>query len=179
MGAGGFGLGRGDSKNNYGPVDIDKDLKEVAEEKFLEKPLVAHMPYAPMDARAYLNQTDKKFDMIVLDLCRDPISMADSLVTAEFFADVRDHLKTGGVMAGNYFASPGFHDPYSRNLDVTMRAAFPNLNRQVIGEFNVWKNSDDWANVVYSYVHYPEHKHQPYTDLKSTITFDKPTILLH
>lgn len=179
LGAGGFTIGRQDTKNKYVYVDIDEALKEVSEEKFLMENLTPNKTFVPMDARAYLIQSREKFDVIVLDLFRDPVSVHENLNTLEFFTAVREHLSDGGVMVGNYWASPVFADQYSRNLDHTLRAAFPALNRQVIDTYNAWKRENDWRNIIYSYIHYPDAERNLYTDVKNTIVFDKPVEIGH
>ncbi|MDD9899879.1 MAG: fused MFS/spermidine synthase [Alphaproteobacteria bacterium] len=173
LGAGGFTLGRRDEKNDYVYVDIDPTLKAITEEKLLQEKLPPNNKYVAMDARAYLLQTDETYDVIVLDLFRDPVSVHENLNTQEFFTSVRNHLKKGGVMVANYWASPTFSDTYSRNLDFTLRSVFPLLNRQVIDIFDVWKREKDWHNIIYSYVHHTEPLHA-YTDMKNTIIYDKP-----
>jgi predicted membrane-bound spermidine synthase len=179
LGAGGFTLGRTDIKNRYVFVDIDKDLKEISEKLFLQEKLPPNKSFEAMDARAYLNQSDEKFDIIILDLFRDPISTPENLITREFFEQAKSHLKDGGIMIGNYFASPTFADSYSRNLDYTLRSVFPTLNRQIVKSFDAWKRDDDWTNIVYSYVHHPDENPVIYTDDKNTALFDKPVTLHH
>jgi hypothetical protein len=41
-----------------------------------------------MDARAYLTQSTDKYDMIVVDLFRDPVSVPENLTTLEFREEV-------------------------------------------------------------------------------------------
>jgi len=177
LGAGGFTMGRFDDLNNYTFVDIDKDLKEIAEEKFLKEELGANKKFIPMEARAYLNQTQKKYDLIILDLYRDPISVPEYLITQEFFEQVKGRLKKGGVIAGNYFASASFSDTYSKKLDNTLRSVYPYINRQIIRDYDPWDRTDDWRNIIYSYTDNGTAQNGIYTDNKNTSLFDKPPIL--
>lgn len=180
LGAGGFTIGRFDDRNNYIYVDIDKDLKDVAENLFLEEKLGPNKKFVPMEARAFLNQTRDKFDLIVLDLYRDPVSAPEYLITREFYRQVRDRLKPGGVAAGNYFASPSFSDLYSVRLDNTLRSVFPNINRQVINDYDPWNRGSDWTNIIYSYTDNPGISDRDagiYTDDKNPSMFDKPVLL--
>lgn len=174
LGAGGFTIGRNDLKNTYVYVDIDAALKDVAEKQFLKENLTPNKSFAGMDARAYLLQSHDKYDIIVLDLFRDPVSVHENLNTQEFFREVNDHLKDGGVMVANYWASPTFADDYSYNLDYTLRSVFPALNRQVINDYNVWQREGDWANVIYSAIKRNGPPPHLYTDDKNSIVFDKP-----
>lgn len=179
LGAGGFALGRTDTKNNYTFVDIDGSLKKISEEDFLKEKLSPNKKFEPIEARAFMRQDQKKYDMIVLDLMLDPVSTPEYLVTQEFFQMTKEHLKDGGVIVGNYFASPTFSDPFSKHLDNTLRTVFPHLNRQVVTPYNVWKQQDDWTNIVYSYVHHTKSSPNIYTDDKSTAPFDRPVNLGH
>lgn len=179
LGAGGFTLGRTDEKNNYTYVDIDENLKAVAEQDYLKEPLSPNKKFVGMDARAYLRQTDATYDLIVMDLFRDALSVPESLSTREFYEEVKRHLKPGGVVVGNFTASANFSDAYSRNLDATLRAVFPALNRQIIKNFDAWKRENDWNNIIYSYVHHDAGDAVVYTDDKNTIVYDKPAIMPH
>lgn len=174
LGAGGFVVGRTDQINDYIYVDIDKNLKEIAENNFLEEKLSANKKFVAIDARAYLLQTEEKFDLIIVDLFRDAVSMPDSLVTTEFFAGIRDHLNPSGIMVMNFVSSPTFYDDYSRNVDATLRDVFPYLNRYPMDGTNPWKHDFDWNNIIYTYIHHDYQAPDLYTDDKSTVIYDKP-----
>ena len=179
LGAGGFIIGLTDDKNDYTYVDIDGALKDISEEYFLGQDLGPNKKFVAMDARAYLIQTQEKFDLIVLDLFRDPTSVPENMATQEFFKSVHDRMEEDGVMVANYWASANFTDAYSQNLDHTMRSIFPTLNRQIIKNFNVWKRENDWSNIIYSYVRHKDSSAVIYTDDKNRILYDKPATLPH
>lgn len=179
LGAGGFAIGLSDVKNEYVYVDIDKKLKEVSEEQFLKKELTPNKEFVAMEARAFLNQTNEKYDMILLDLFRDPTSTPEYLVTREFFQQVKNHVRDGGIVVGNYWGSNKFNDAFSRNLDSTMRAVFPYVNRQTVTPYNGWDREEEVGNVIYTYFHNPEET-EPiyiYSDTKSKVMYDKPSRL--
>lgn len=179
LGAGGFTLGRTDMRNTYTYVDIDAELKKVVEEKFLEEPLGDNKKFVPMDARAFLIQSNETYDVIIIDLFRDPVSAPENLMTQEFFEEVKKRLTPSGMMAVNIFASPAFSDAYSRNLDTTLRAVFPALNRQAVLPFNAWAKENDLSNIIYSYFNHPDAKYQTYTDNKNSSALDRPANLRH
>ena len=56
------------SFSNYDYVDIDKSLKDVAEEYILPEKLGENKVFHPMPARAFLAQTDIKYDVVLLDV---------------------------------------------------------------------------------------------------------------
>ncbi len=174
IGAGGFTLGITDKKNNYVFVDIDKDLKDIVEEEFLKQKLGPNKHFEPVPARAFLYQNDKKFDLILLDLFHGPSKSPEHLVTKEFFAQIKDALKPGGIMAGNYLASPDFSDPFTIKLDNTIRSVFNNVNRHIVDPYNGWVDRPVWVNIVYSYHHNPDASDAIYTDNKNSSLFDKP-----
>ncbi|MBI4030409.1 MAG: fused MFS/spermidine synthase [Proteobacteria bacterium] len=177
LGAGGFTVGRFDDLNNYTFVDIDDDLKEIAEDIFLKEDIGPNKQFVPMEARAFLNQTREKYDLIVLDLYRDPVSVPEYLITKEFFEQTKNHLKDGGIVAGNYFASATFSDYYSLKLDNTLRTVFPAINRQIIQPYDSWDRENDWINIIYSYVDTGIITDGIYTDNKNTSMFEKPVIV--
>ena len=177
IGAGAFTFGHEDKNNNYTYVDIDRDLQEVAEDYVLKEPIGENKTFIPKPARAFLNDTDKKFDVIFLDTYLGGISIPEHLVTQEYFQSVKAHLKDGGLLIANLILSPHFNNPLSRNVDNTFRSVFPHVSREVISEYyNLWSESDSLiANVAYIYRHQDNYEHgHIYTDNKNTVFYDKP-----
>ena len=177
IGAGAFTFGHEDKNNNYTYVDIDRDLQEVAEDYVLKEPIGENKTFIPKPARAFLNDTDKKFDVIFLDTYLGGISIPEHLVTQEYFQSVKAHLKDGGLLIANLILSPHFNSPLSRNVDNTFRSVFPHVSREVISEYyNLWSESDSLiANVAYIYRHQDNYEHgHIYTDNKNTVFYDKP-----
>ncbi|MCM2343049.1 MAG: fused MFS/spermidine synthase [Alphaproteobacteria bacterium] len=178
LGAGGFTVGRRDTFNDYTYVDLDVQLKSVAEHFFLKEKLSSNKKFVAMDARAYLIQTQEKFDVIVIDLFKDSVTTPDDIVVHEFFSEVKNHLSEGGIMAVNFVLSPNFSDKYSQNVDATMRSVFPYINRHLVGNFNPWSTDYNyWMNVLYIYANYPAYEPTVYTDNKNTALYDKPSTL--
>ncbi|MCB9990914.1 MAG: fused MFS/spermidine synthase [Rhodospirillales bacterium] len=174
IGAGGFTTGKTDNKNNYIYIDIDPVLKDIAEQKFLEEQIGRNKHFEPTPIRAYLNKTDQKFDLIILDVFHGPSKTPEHLVTREFFQQVKDALKPGGMMAGNYIATANFTDDFSINLDNTIRSVLSPLNRQVVSDYDAWNKRPQSVNVIYSYRNNPDAPRDIYTDNKNRSVFDKP-----
>lgn len=172
IGAGGFTLGLGDHRNHYTFLDIDGQLKEVAERDFLKEKLGPNKIFVPAEARAYLAYTDRTFDMIFLDAYQDISGVPTHLVTKEFFEQVRSALKPGGVMVGNFITSPFYADRYSRRLDNTLRSVFPYLNRQMLDAQGGWPDRRH-ANLIYSAINQPDDDNAIYTDRKNQSFMDK------
>ncbi|MAF30806.1 MAG: hypothetical protein CMF60_01175 [Magnetococcales bacterium] len=175
LGAGGFTMGYGDTKNAYSYVDVDRDLLEIAETYLLENPLEENKKFYPQGARAFLSETQKKFDLIVVDLYSNDISIPSHLITQEFYQSVKRHLKPGGIVTMNIIAKPYFGDDFSLNIDETIRSVFFPVNRHLVHGYSPWKNKDAEVNLVYVYV---DNKPSPrqvkiYTDNLNTYYLDK------
>lgn len=180
IGAGGFAVGRTDTKNNYIYVDIDPDLKDISEMLFLKEKIGENKKFATMDARAFLRHSRQKFDLIALDIFQGPSLSPEHLVTREFFQQVKDHLKDGGVMVGNYVGSTSYQDDFSQNLDNTLRSVFPNLGRHIFGPVMANRSGPgDWNNIGYYYIHRPNASRAIYTDDLNRSFYDKPSKLPH
>ena len=79
-------------------VEIDPDILDVAKRYFhLDEPNV-HPVVA--DARYWLDTQATKYDVVVMDAYRQPY-IPFHLTTREFFSEVRDHLRPGGVAVVN------------------------------------------------------------------------------
>ncbi len=176
IGAGAFTLGFEDTTNNYDFLDIDKSLKRISEEYILQSKLTDNKVFHPIPARAFLTQSTKAYDLIVLDAYLGDLTLPEHLVTVEFFDHVKTHLKPGGSMVGNFIASPNMANRFSRKLDNSLREAFPNINRYIVEEHDVWNlDPNKTANVIYSYTHFPDDETDGvYTDNKNTVFYDKP-----
>lgn len=174
IGAGGFTVGKTDRKNNYIYLDLDKDLLGIAENELLGEKLTPNKRFEPVEARAWLRENPDLFDLIILDAFRGPSFSPEHLVTKEFFQQIRNALKPGGIMAANILVSPLFSDPYAAKLDNTIRSVFSNVNRQVIQDYDAWSTGTSWPNVIYSARNDPDAPTDIYTDDKNSAMFDKP-----
>jgi predicted membrane-bound spermidine synthase len=177
VGAGAFTFGLEDDRNKYDFVDIDGSLKEIAETHVLKEKLGENKVFIPMEARAYLMSTPKKYDIVFLDAYLGGITIPEHLVTTDFYKQVRDHLKPRGIVAMNFIASPSFATPFSRHLDNTVREVFPFVSRHVIlDNYNMWRDDpQNNENVIYMYRrHDEENTKEKYTDNRNRIFIDKP-----
>lgn len=177
IGAGGFMLGGNDTSNNITYIDIDAELLPIAEEELGLGKLSPNKTFEAVPARAFLTkalQNGQRFDLIVVDVFQGKMTLPEHLVTREFYAQVYDALKPGGIMAGNYFLSPNFSDKLSRTLDSTLRSVFGNLNRQVLPLYSSWdENPSLYRNVIYSAYKFDERGESIYTDTLNSSFYDK------
>lgn len=177
IGAGAFTFGLDDEINRYDYIDIDPQLKDLAENLVLERKLLPNKTFTPVEARAFLRATDKKWDIIVIDVFLGGVTIPEHLVTREFFQQLREHLNEGGVVAANFMMSANFSNALSRNMDATFRSVFPFVTRTVIhGDHKVWTDSDlNDVNAIYIYRQRPgDDRVSIYTDDKNAMFFDKP-----
>lgn len=104
-------------------VEIDGKITKLAR-KYFSMP--DDMDVIEYDGRAYLNATDKKYDVIMVDAYQD-ITIPFQMSSREFFSMVRDHLKPGGVMVVNmnmYTTEKGSINEY---LQDTISSVFRNV----------------------------------------------------
>lgn len=75
------------------------------------------------DARQYLRQSDRRFDVIIVDAYVHDLQIPPMLATVEFFQQVADHLQPDGIVGMNV-AIPSRSTFYPKLLQ-TAAAAFP------------------------------------------------------
>lgn len=154
LGAGGFTLGRDDSRNTYTYVDVDKVLLPLSEKYFLKEKLGPNKKFVVQDANQFLKEDKNKYDLIILDTYSSARIIPSDLVTREYFRRVKNHLQNNGIVVMNLITDASFRSDFSMNLDNTLRSVFPfNLSRQIIGLMNPWQK-DNPKNLIYIYYHH-------------------------
>lgn len=78
-------------------VEIDDRITDLAREYF---ELPEKVKVTTYDGRAFLNATDRKYDVIMVDAYQD-ITIPFQMSSVEFFTLVKEHLKEGGIMVVN------------------------------------------------------------------------------
>ena len=143
LGSGGFTLSAEKTHGaNFHYLDIDSELKDVAENSFLEKSIQGS--FTAQDARAYLLTSEEKFwDYIVIDLYSNASTIPAHTSTLEFFQLVSARLKSSGKAILNIVANPMMNDRYSITMDNTIRTA---LSRCIT---NITSYENALANIVY------------------------------
>jgi spermidine synthase len=117
-------------------VELDPKVTEVGRELFdMSAPrLTVHTA----DARPWLEATDDRFDVIMMDAYRQPY-IPFYLTTREFFDLARDRLRPGGLVVVNV-GQPEGSTRLEKVLSATMRASF--------GEDAVWRNPANETNTL-------------------------------
>jgi len=171
IGAGGFTMGLNDTVNHYTFVDIDPTLKTVVEKYFLPEKLTPNKQFIASSARAFVHSSSKKYDLVILDVYTNMMSIPMECVTQEFLRDVRAMLKDQGIVVANIIASPIFSDKFSVRYDHTFASVFPAHTRQVIGDF---APSAKNQNILYIFFNNAfTSDNTIYTDDKNTYSLDR------
>lgn len=127
IGAGGFSLTAAGAKtNDVTYVDIDPQIKDLAEQHFLESKINGR--FIGQDARRYLHETQEQFDVIVSDAYSHQQNIPASLLTADYFAQLSSHLKPSGLLVVNIIANPLFKNTFSKRVHNTILSIFPFCN---------------------------------------------------
>jgi spermidine synthase len=113
-------------------VEIDPDILDVAHRYFHLDEANVHPVVA--DARYWLDTQATQYDVVVMDAYRQPY-IPFHLTTKEFFSEVRDHLRPGGVAVVN----AGRTATDFRLVDAlasTMAAVYPSVFLVDVPEFS-------------------------------------------
>lgn len=176
IGAAGFTMGRLDDYNDYTYVDIDPDIKDVAEREFLKHKLGANKKFVAQDIVAYLAHTESKYDLVFIDAYTSRVYIPEQLLTRDFFLKVKGALQPKGIVLANFILSPNFSDAFSKRVDNTFRSVFHHAGRQVTADdYNGWSyDASDTKNIIYTYHHDMVDDDVVYTYNNNTAAFDRP-----
>lgn len=105
-------------------VEIDGAVVEVGEKYFDNADPRIH-PIV-MDGRIYLQMTDKKYDLVMMDAYRQPY-IPFHLVTVEFFEQVKAHMNEDAVLAVNVASVRGVSRTLAAMIYRTMKEVFPTV----------------------------------------------------
>lgn len=108
---------------NIEGVEIDEKITGLAREYF---ELPEDIPVTTYDGRAFLNVSDKKYDVIMVDAYQD-ITIPFQMSSVEFFRDVKSHLKENGVMVVNMNMQSDKENSINDYLGDTIASVFNNV----------------------------------------------------
>lgn len=142
LGAGGFTLSAESTHGaHFTYLDIDSTIKDIAEKYFLETSI--NGLFVAEDARSYLINNRKLWDVIVIDLYSNAASIPHHTSTVEFFSLVSERIKPSGRVILNIAANPTLNDSYSQTIDRTIRSGLSGC----ITDLTKFQNS--LVNIVY------------------------------
>jgi len=107
-------------------VELDPTVTEAGR-RFLGVDANPRLRTITADGRVFLERTDRRYDLIVVDAYRQPY-IPFHLATTEFFRLVRAHLEPGGAVALNVAATPRDRE-LTDAVAATVGAAFPQVWR--------------------------------------------------
>jgi spermidine synthase len=113
-------------------VELDSELTAIGRRYFALRGPRLHLYTA--DARPWLAATSARYDAIFLDAYRQPY-IPFYLVTREFFASVRAHLRPGGLAIVNVGHVPG-SDALENVVSATLHAEFADVLRDRVNATN-------------------------------------------
>lgn len=102
-------------------VEIDEKITELSERYFDVPPDVRTVNY---DGRAYLQASDSRYDVIMVDAYQD-ITIPFQMSSVEFFTLVKEHLKENGVMVVNMNMHDSSESSINTYLSDTIASVFP------------------------------------------------------
>jgi predicted membrane-bound spermidine synthase len=122
LGAGGFTISHREASNHYTYVDIDPEIRRIAEQRFLGE--VALGEFVADDARRFVVRSSARFAAEIVDVYSSHSSIPGHLVTREFWHSTRRVLKPDGVMIANLILDNKLATPYARNLLATIESVY-------------------------------------------------------
>ena len=145
LGAGGFTLGHYDHQRKYTYIDIDDQIKDFAEQKFLEEKI--NGTFVASDARLFLNQNNQLWEVIVLDTFSSRAIIPSHLASIEYFNLVKSRLKKDGWFFINAILEKNFENDFSQQFNNTVLSVFKNC---FIIEVDNPDNKSNKTNIIYS-----------------------------
>lgn len=102
-------------------VEIDEKITDLSERYFDLPQSVRTVNY---DGRAYLQATDERYDVIMVDAYQD-ITIPFQMSSVEFFTLVKEHLTKDGVMVVNMNMHSSSESSINAHIADTIAAVFP------------------------------------------------------
>ena len=122
LGAGGFMLSQGEPRNHYTYVDIDPQIRDIAEQHFLRQ--TANGEFVADDARRFVATTPRRFAAVVVDVFSSHTSIPSHLVTREFWASLRRVIEPDGVLLANLILDGKLATPYAQKLLASIESVY-------------------------------------------------------
>lgn len=125
IGAGGFTFSaEGTFNNQITYLDIDRDIKTIAEKHFLKEKI--NGGFIGQDARTFLKHHRQDYDVILSDVYKHRENIPSYLLTKEYFLEIRQALTPEGIAVFNIIADPLLRDSFSKRVDNTILSVYPN-----------------------------------------------------
>ena len=130
---------------NVEGVEIDEKITQLSRQYFS---LPEDIQVTTYDGRAFLNSSDQKYDVIMVDAYQD-ITIPFQMSSTEFFTLVKQHLNDGGVMVGNMNMRGRKDGNINQYLSDTIGSVFNTVYTvDVAGSTNRELFASDNANII-------------------------------
>lgn len=162
-------------------VEIDPDIIEIG--RSYTNNLTGASIYE-VDGRRYVKETEKIYDVIILDLPDPDSAQLNRFYTVEFFREVKSILEPGGILSLSLSSSPNYLGKPTRELNSSIYKSLKSVFSNTIiipGGRNFFLASD--RDLTYDIAERIEEKHIPteYVNkfyLSGTLTDDRISMVL-
>lgn len=170
MGAGAFTISANvEDDYYYHYIDIDSDLKRVAEEHILRQPI--NGKFTETDARLFLQQElfdvpelKDGADIIVLDMYSNHFTIPEHLATHEFHRLVNERLSERGEVIVNLIGTTNLNDSYTLRSDATIRGAYGVCINHIV------QMSEKISNILYFCKKKTSENVKPFIDANTQVS---------
>ena len=107
-------------------VEIDPEIVRIASQDWFNVRETDRIKIYTMDARPFLRQTDKKYDVIELDMFQGGPNIPFYITTEEFYRMIRERLKPFGVVTMNVLQL-GLDKRLAGSVGMTLKKVFPRV----------------------------------------------------
>ena len=134
-------------------VEIDEKITALARDYFA---MPSHIAVADYDGRAYLQASDHKYDVIMVDAYQD-ITIPFQMSSVEFFTMVKNHLKRDGVMVVNMNMRGTKEGNINQDLSDTIAHVFDTVytvdvpgstNRELFAQASPGRDMENMINMM-------------------------------
>lgn len=116
-------------------VELDPKVIEIArvwlDEQYLKPLDDPRVRIANMDGRLFVKRTNRKYDVVILDIPGPYTAQLNRFYTVEFFREVSDILAQQGLISLGVFSSPNYisgeHQKFLNCIYRTLEAIFPEI----------------------------------------------------
>lgn len=175
VGAAGFTIAQflaRDENKRITTVDVDGQVKSIAEKHFLQEPLLPNISFHPEGGRYFVQTTQERYDHVLIDAFFG-LNVPLELCTVEFFEQLKRISKRTTI---NVIADGKLQTRYTQRVLKTFKAVFPEATyRDVRNE--ALTNLMVTSQFEEGYLQVPDFKVQPYTDDNSNA--DEEILELH
>ncbi len=126
-------------------VELDPQIIEIGK-RFTHSLTNERINVINADSRQYVKQSDKRYDVVIIDLPDPSSAQINRFYTEEFYSEVKRILKEGGIVSISLNAPANYLSPEIRNLNSALYKAMKGSFSNIIvipGDRNYFLASDN------------------------------------